>query len=120
MRSENLRGRFRKVRDVSEIMLDMDSPDLPYAFSERLADLKKNFMLEFDSIAWSRSTNDNWHCRIRLRTPIDPYACAFCQLFLGSDRHRELMNWLRIMAGEKEWNRLFLLKKTFSSSLQGR
>jgi len=66
--------------------------------------------LQFKGIGIDKKkTKHGWHLRFGFTTEreLDDRDIVFLQLFCGSDRNREMFNWLRCKSHCKNWNALF-------------
>jgi len=108
------------------ILLDIDSKDVRFGHvvGKRLAEVEKYLGVKPLSISVKESSK-GFHVRIEAETRaiILPEALAFIQLYLGSDRFRELNNLRRILGYRAidvqphRWNILFNGKKRHDGSL---
>lgn len=56
-------------------------------------------------------TERGYHIYVNFHEKISDAGIVVLQLYLGSDRERELLNYGRIVRNVKEWNVLFTLKR---------
>jgi len=108
------------------ILLDIDSKDVRkgHVIGKRLAEVEKYLGVKPIFISVKESSK-GFHVRIEAETTamILPEALAFIQLYLGSDRFRELNNLRRILGYRAinvqphKWNILFNGKKRHDGSL---
>lgn len=94
----------------SEIKLDMDEKNK--SFFEDLALLSRFFNFRIKGIK-AVKTRHGKHVRIWIDRVFEPEDIVFFQIFLGSDKKRELFNWLRVRSGCERWNVLFKEKYKF-------
>jgi hypothetical protein len=91
-----------------ELKIDIDGKLKEKEIIKRLFLLQK--FLQFKGIGIDKKkTKHGWHLRFGFTTEreLDDRDIVFLQLFLGSDRNRELFNILRVWSGCKIYNVLF-------------
>jgi len=91
-----------------ELKIDIDGKLNEKEIVKRLFLLQK--FLQFKGIGIDKKkTKHGWHLRFGFTTEreLDDRDIVFLQLFLGSDRNREMFNWLRVKSGCTKWNVLF-------------
>lgn len=89
-------GTIKQAHDGKTIMIDIDSvirPDGRKVRSIAINDLN----LPCRRVEVSCSHSGNWHVIVRLNEKIDDFAILFAQLYLGSDRKREALNFQRFL-----------------------
>lgn len=91
-----------------ELKLDIDGKFEEKEIIKRLAMLHK-FLKARDFSIDKKKTRHGHHLRISFTTlrELDDRDIVFLQLFCGSDRNREMFNFLRVKSGSKYWNALF-------------
>lgn len=103
--------------NTNTLLLDLDceygskeSKALKLVINDRLSLLCYWWKLKVIKKEYTKSSNGNIHCIIKFDKKIEPRAACFAQCYLGSDPKRELANWMRIMSGISDWNRLWIHK----------
>ena len=94
-----------------ELKIDIDGHLDEKEIVKRMFLLKK--FLQFKGLGIDKKkTKHGCHLRISFnrKKEIDDRDIVFLQLYLGSDRNREMFNWLRVKSGAKHWNALFRTK----------
>jgi hypothetical protein len=90
------------------IKLDIDQKRIPW---KRMGAVKNICGLRFDFAKSSiHRTHKGFHIRLALLGNHSDAEVCFLQCALGSDFHREALNWMRVKRGEKSWNVLFKMK----------
>lgn len=102
------------------ILLDFDNKDVRngHVVGKRLAELEKYIGLKVKKVKVKES-GKGFHVRIEAKSTVEllPEAITFIQLYLGSDRYRELNNLRRILGYRslglppQKWNVLFTAKR---------
>lgn len=90
------------------LKLDIDIKKIPW---KRMGAVKNICGLRFDFENSSiHRTRKGFHLRLALLGEYTDAEVCFLQLALGSDYHRESLNYMRVKKGEKNWNVLFSQK----------
>lgn len=101
------------------LKIDIDQKRIPW---KRMGVVKNICNLRFDFARSSiHRTRKGYHIRLALLGNHSDAEVCFLQCAIGSDFHRESLNWMRVKRGEKSWNVLFSMKfrtKTLNGKLR--